>query len=55
MPYDIEIAGVTYHDVPSVELVNDDGQVVSLEPHKNISDKRDIIVPDLGGYILCIL
>ena len=52
---DIEIAGVTYPDVPSVELIDSNGQKISFEPHKEISDKPSIIVPNSGGYILCIL
>lgn len=46
---DIEIAGVTYPDVPSIELIDSNGQKISFEPHKNISDKPGIIVPDSGG------
>ena len=49
MAYNIEIAGVTYPDVPAVDLIDDDGNTVRFVPSSNISDKPQPIVPNSGG------
>ena len=55
MAYNIEIAGVTYPDVPAVDLIDDGGNTVRFVPESNISDKPQPIVPNSGGgYILCL-
>lgn len=55
MAYNIEIAGVTYPDVPAVDLIDDDGNTVRFVPSSNISDKPQPIVPNSGGgHILCL-
>jgi len=53
MSYDIEIAGITYPDVPGIDLIDhDSGNAVRFEPAKAIGPKQGLITPSSGGGTL---